>query len=91
MKILYKTKGKTQGYLRNIMVEDYQNWLSSTKVWEKYKVSPTTILKWNERNETEWNLENKSSAPINPHRKHSIDKLYLIYYLYKKERLNILM
>ena len=88
MKILYKTKGKTQGHLRNIMVEDYQNWLSSTKVWEKYKVSPTTILKWNERNETEWSLENKSSAPINPHRKHSIDKLYLIYYLYKKERLD---
>ena len=88
MKILYKTKAKTQGHLRNLILEDYKNWLSSTKIWERYKVSPSTVLKWNERNEIEWNIENKSSAPTNPYRKHWVDRLYLIYYLYKKERLN---
>ena len=44
------------------MVEDYKSIKNSKKVWEKYRVSHTTVLKWSKL----CNLENKSSAPNKP-------------------------
>jgi len=63
------------------MVEDYKSCNSSILVSKKYKISHTTILKWS-NSET---LENKSSSPKKPSRKHDFKKLVLIYFLYKKE------
>lgn len=84
MSIMYSKKAKTQGHLRNIMVDDYKNIRNSLIIWNKYKVSHTTVLKRSNKD----SLENKSSAPINPARKHELKDLYLIYFLYKKENLN---
>jgi hypothetical protein len=67
------------------MVEDYKICKNSLTVGKKYKISHTTILK---RANSE-NLENKSSAPIKPARKHSLRKLVLIHFLYKKELKNL--
>jgi len=66
------------------MTEDYKICKSSTIIWKRYRVSPTTVLK---RSKSD-SLENKSSAPKVAHRKHEIKHLYMIYYLYEKEKLN---
>jgi hypothetical protein len=67
------------------MVEDYKICKNSLKVAKKYKISHKTVLKWSNSE----NLENKSSAPITPSRKHSIRKLVLLHFLYKKELKNL--
>jgi len=85
MNIIYPKKAKTQWHLREIMVKDYKNCLNSAFVAEKYQVSAPTVLKW-ANSET---LENKSSAPIKPFRKHNLRKLILIHFLYKKELKNL--
>ena len=77
MTIIYAKKAKTQWHLREIMVKDYKICKNSLTVGKKYKISHTTILK---RANSE-NLENKSSAPIKPARKHSLRKLVLIHFL----------
>lgn len=84
MRIIYPQKAKTQWHLREIMVEDYKSCKNSMSVGKKYKIWHTTVLK---RFNSE-NLENKSSAPKNPARKHSLKKLVLIHFLYKKELKN---
>ena len=81
MSIIYAKKAKTQGHLREIMVSDYKNFKNSVIVAEKYQISHTTVLKWSNAE----NLENKSSAPKIPHRKHNFSSLCLIYFLYEKE------
>lgn len=63
------------------MVASYAQCGNSVLVAEKYSVSHTTVLKWSHSE----NLENKSSAPKRPARKHSIRSLVLIHFLYKKE------
>jgi len=85
MCIIYPKKAKTQGYLREIMVEDYKKCLNSVTVAEKYQISAPTVLKW-ANSET---LENKSSAPLKPARKHWLRKLVLIHFLYQKELKNL--
>ena len=85
MTIIYAKKAKTQWHLREIMVEDYKICKNSITVAKKYKISHPTVLK---RANSE-NLENKSSAPIKPNRKHSIRKLVLLHFLYKKELKNL--
>ena len=67
------------------MVKDYKICRNSLIVGKKYQISHPTVLK---RSNSE-NLENKSSAPIKPHRKHSLRKLVLIHFLYKKELKNL--
>jgi len=81
MEIMYSKKAKTQGHLREIMVEDYKKCKNSKIVSKKYKVSCPTVLK---RSNSE-NLENKSSAPNIPSRKHNFKELCFIHYLYEKE------
>lgn len=83
MSIIYSTKWKTQGHLRKIMTEDYKKNWKSVLIWEKYKVSHTTVLKWSKRE----NLENWSSAPKIPSRKYELSSLCLIYWLYEKENM----
>ena len=83
MKKLYKTKWKTQGHLREIMVEDYKECKNSVLVSKKFKVSPKTVLKWVKSE----NLEDKSSAPKIPSRKYELSSLCMIYWLYEKEKL----
>ena len=85
MTIIYAKKAKTQWHLREIMVDDYNIYKNSLTVAKKYKISHTTVLKWANSE----NLENKSSAPIKPARKHSIRKLVLLHFLYKKELKNL--
>lgn len=85
MTIIYAKKAKTQWHLRTIMVEDYKNCNSSLIVAKKYSISHPTVLK----RANSINLENKSSAPIKPARKHSFRKLVLIHFLYKKEIKNL--
>ena len=67
------------------MVEDYKRYKNSVTVSQKYLVSHKTVLK---RSQSE-SLENKSSAPQVPFRKHSVRKLVLIHFLYKKELKNL--
>jgi hypothetical protein len=67
------------------MVEDYKSCNNSLIVAKKYSVSHTTVLK----RSNSINLENKSSAPLKPARKHSLRKLVLIHFLYKKEIKNL--
>lgn len=83
MPILYPTKGKTQGYLRSLVEEDYMNRWSSLKTAKIFQISHTTVLHWHHRFDQENTLNNRSSAPIVPHRTHEIKSLYLLYYLYK--------
>ena len=64
------------------MVASYIQCKNSILVAEKYSVSHTTVLKWSHSE----NLENKSSAPKVPARKHSIRSLVLIHFLYQKEQ-----
>ena len=85
MTIIYEKKAKTQWHLRKIIVGNYNICKNSLTVAEKYQISHTTVLKWKNAK----NLENKSSAPIKPHRKHSLRKLVLIHFLYKKELKNL--
>lgn len=84
MRIIYPQKAKTQGHLREIMVEDYNGCKNSVLVSQKYKVSVPTVLKRSQSS----TLDNKSSAPNYPHRKHSLRKLVLIHFLYNKELRN---
>ena len=81
MSIIYAKKAKTQWHLREIMTQDYKSLKNSQKIWEKYKISHTTVLK---RSKSD-NLENRSSAPHKPARKHDFRKLVLLHFLYKKE------
>jgi tRNA U38,U39,U40 pseudouridine synthase TruA len=67
------------------MVADYKKCKNSLTVAKKYSVSHPTVLKWSQSE----NLENKSSAPKVPFRKHSVRKLVLIHFLYKKELKNL--
>jgi hypothetical protein len=67
------------------MVDGYRNYKNSLFVANKYQISHTTVLK---RSNSE-NLENKSSAPNNPARKHCLRKLVLIHFLYNKELKNL--
>ena len=84
MSIIYPKKAKTQWYLRQIIVEDYKIYKNSLFVAEKYQISHTTVLKW-----SNWeSLENRSSSPNNPARKHCLRKLVLIHFLYNKELKN---
>ena len=83
MEKLYKKKGKTQGHLRKIMVEDYNTCENSVLVAEKFKVTPKTVLKWANSE----NLEDKNSAPKVPARKYELSSLCLIYWLYEKDNL----
>ena len=83
MNIKYPNKAKTQGHLREIMVEDYKSCLNSSKVAEKYQVSAKTVLKWSNSP----TLDNGSSAPIIPARKYELSELCLIYWLYEKDNL----
>ena len=83
MEKLYKTKWKTQGHLREIMVEDYKNCKNSVLVAQKYKVSPKTVLKWANSD----SLEDRNSAPIRPARTYELSSLCLIYWLYEKDNL----
>jgi len=83
MEKLYKTKWKTQGYLREIMVEDYKECQNSVLVAEKFKVTPKTVLKWVSAD----SLKDKNSAPKIPARKYELKDLCLIYWLYEKEKL----
>jgi len=83
MEKLYKTKWKTQGYLREIMVEDYKNCKNSVLIAEKYKVTPKTVLKWASSD----SLEDKNSSPKEPARKYELSSLCLIYWLYEKDNL----
>lgn len=85
MTIIYPKKAKTQWYLREIMVKDYKISSNSLIVAKKYSVSHSTVLK----RSNSINLENKSSAPLRPARKHSLRKLVLIHFLYKKEIKNL--
>ena len=85
MSIIYPKKAKTQWHLREIMVEDYLKSKNSISVAEKYKISAPTVLK-RANSET---LENKSSAPLKPARKHWLRKLVLIHFLYQKELKNL--
>jgi transposase-like protein len=89
MAILYANKGKTQGHLREVMVEMYKEKKDSKKVSDILKISPTTILKWDKRFKETGSLENKSSAPLNPHREHEVHTLYYLHYLYQKEGLSV--
>lgn len=83
MSIIYASKAKTQGHLREIMTEDYnQNW-NSVLVGKKYQVTANTVLKWSNAE----NLENRSSAPIIPARKYELRDLCLVYWLYEKDNL----
>jgi len=82
---MYPQKAKTQGHLRELIVENYNETKSSTLTAKKFKVSHVTVLKRVKQD----SLENKSSSPIIPHRKHSIEQLYLIYFFYKKEKMNL--
>jgi hypothetical protein len=66
------------------MVEDYKNYNNSLLVAEKYQISHTTVLKWSKLD----SLENRSSAPNIPARKHCLRKLVLIHFLYNKELKN---
>jgi transposase len=83
MEKLYKKKGKTQGHLREIMVEEYKTCKNSVLVAEKFKVSPKTVLKWVNAE----NLVDKNSAPKIPARKYELSSLCLIYWLYEKDNL----
>ena len=56
------------------MVEDYKNCRNSLYVSEKYQISHITVLKWYNSE----SLENKSSAPKNPARKHCLGKLVIL-------------
>lgn len=85
MKIIYPKKAKTQWYLRELIVKDYNKSRSSTSTAKKFEISHTTVLKW----KNSISLKNKSSAPIIPYRKHSIEQLYLIHFFYKKEEMNL--
>jgi len=85
MIIMYCKKAKTQGHLREIMVADYKRCKNSVLVAKRFSISHTTVLKWS-RSES---LENRSSAPKNPRRKHDFRVLVFIYFLYKKEREDI--
>jgi len=67
------------------MVEDYKSCNNSLIVAKKYSISHPTVLKRSKS----INLENKSSSPIKPVRKHSLRKLVLIHFLYKKEIKNL--
>jgi hypothetical protein len=67
------------------MVEDYNKCKNSIEVAKKYSVSHSTVLKWSKS----LSLENKSSAPKIPSRKHDFKSLVLIHFLYKKEKENI--
>ena len=80
---LYKTKWKTQGHLREIMVEDYKNCKNSVLVAQKYKVSPKTVLKWANSD----SLKDKNSSPKEPARTYELSSLCLIYWLYEKDKL----
>lgn len=86
MEILYPKKAKTQGHLRSLMNEDYAKTHNSLLTAAKYKVSHTTVLHWHHHLEATGNIDNKSSAPLKPHRTHEFDSLYLLYYLYKVEK-----
>lgn len=83
MPLLYQKKWKTQGHLRSLVQEDYMKYWNSVKTGEKFDVSHTTVLNWHHRFENENTLENRSSAPIHPHRTHEVRNLYLLHYLYK--------
>lgn len=67
------------------MVEDYNTCKNSVTVSQKYSVSHKTVLKWSQSE----SLENNSSAPKSPFRKHSVKKLVWIHFLYKKEWKNL--
>ena len=83
MEIIYRSKAKTQGHLRKIITEDYNECKSSLLVAKKYKVTANTVLK---RSNAE-SLENGSSASLMPARKYELSDLCLIYWLYEKENL----
>ena len=85
MQIMYPQKAKTQWLLRELIVEDYNESKNSLLTAKKFKVSHTTVLKRSK----EWSLENKSSAPLIPHQKHSTEKLCILYFLYTKEELDL--
>lgn len=89
MPILYPKKAKTQWHLRSLVEEDYQRWRSSLKTAKTFQISHTTVLHWHHRFNQENTLENKSSAPLCPHRTHELDHLYLLYYLYKVEQYSV--
>jgi transposase-like protein len=83
MPILYPKKAKTQWHLRSLVEEDYQSRWSSLKTAKTFQISHTTVLHWHHRFDHENTLENRSSAPLHPHRTHELDHLYLLHYLYK--------
>ncbi len=84
MSIIYPKKAKIQWHLRELIRRDYQNGKSSVTIGKKYEVSHKTALKqWKAEN-----IENRSSAPIMPFRKYWVDLLYIIHYLYSKEKYN---
>jgi len=62
------------------MAWDYKEYKNSKIVSKKYKVSCLAILKCSNSE----NLENKSSTPNIPSRKHNFKELCLIHYLYEK-------
>ena len=66
-----------------LIQENYLLTHNSIKTADTYQVSHTTVLNWHHRFQIAGNLDNRSSAPLHPHRTHEFNHLYLLYYLYK--------
>lgn len=80
MNIEYRKKSYTQWHLRYLFIKDYENWFTIREIKEKYFIwSNATIHKWVNSD----TIEDKSSAPKNPHRKYGFTELYYLY-AYKK-------
>lgn len=86
MQTTYKKKDYTQGHLRNLIKAGIENWKTCREIKEELSIwSLRTVAKW-------WygdTLKSKSSAPINPHRKHKYNDLITLFCIKKYLNLSI--
>jgi transposase-like protein/transposase len=84
MNNIYRKKSYTQYHIRQSIVDKHNNWVSAHTIMEHLNVGSTkTIYHWVNTYKETWSLEDKSSAPKNPHRKYELHELYNLY-AYKK-------
>ncbi len=80
MEIIYKKKNYTQGHLRTLIKKRIKEWYNCRDIKEEFDIwSLRTVAKrWY------WDtLESKSSAPINPYRKHKWANIIMFFCLKK--------